>query len=554
MTFGNLGPGVVFAGLAVLAIGFYLLQRLRVRYRPITVETTLFWKEALEEARARVLVKRFRHPWAYALVLAIAAFLWLALAGPELGAGAPRRHLILIDGSRAMVAEGRFEAAVALAEDASRGLPSAARSVVLCADRPRSLLLPGENPLLLRARLGAFVPTESRPRFEELLADYARVAAAPPLDVILVGDGELDGAIVDRLPAGSSLKRLRPGGFAPRARLVDLGQAPARSGAVDRVDVLVRLALPERTDLTPRGRLDGLDLPAPEVGAEPALFVWRDLPARAQVLDVLLDDRPLGRLLLDDRRPLPYALDEELPAALRAALAADPGLLRDDEHAEVVVRRHGNELGAGLPAFEVDDMAAGGAAFRFRHQDGDDSELILGELVDELGLARLDGAELAARLQRDLGVTVTAGGSRGLTIWTELLDEERGFTRSLEFPVFVARGLRWLAGRREAPARVAVAEPIRLASGPVEPPAPAGPAADVLDDDYLPLRGGRHVDARGQAVEASLLEPVTAAALAELVESDDAGTGGLDLFETLVLLALALLALEWFLVQTSRIP
>ena len=58
MSFANLsGLGVVL-GVAGLAGALFLLQRLRVRYQPKRVVTTLFWKEALEEARARVLVRR----------------------------------------------------------------------------------------------------------------------------------------------------------------------------------------------------------------------------------------------------------------------------------------------------------------------------------------------------------------------------------------------------------------------------------------------------------------------------------------------------------------
>ncbi len=51
MNFTLLSSGVIFAGLAFLVLALFMLQRLRVRYRPLTVETTLFWKEALEEAR-----------------------------------------------------------------------------------------------------------------------------------------------------------------------------------------------------------------------------------------------------------------------------------------------------------------------------------------------------------------------------------------------------------------------------------------------------------------------------------------------------------------------
>ena len=75
MNFANLPLGWALLGVAALAVGLFALQRLRVRHRPVEVETTLFWQQALEESRARVLTQRFRHPWAYALVLAIALLL-----------------------------------------------------------------------------------------------------------------------------------------------------------------------------------------------------------------------------------------------------------------------------------------------------------------------------------------------------------------------------------------------------------------------------------------------------------------------------------------------
>jgi hypothetical protein len=81
-------PGVL-AGIAVLAGVLYALQRLRVRHRAVTVVTTLFWRVAAEEAPARTLRERFRHPWAYLLILVILCLLWLAWAGPEWTQGDP---------------------------------------------------------------------------------------------------------------------------------------------------------------------------------------------------------------------------------------------------------------------------------------------------------------------------------------------------------------------------------------------------------------------------------------------------------------------------------
>ncbi|MEM7386099.1 MAG: BatA domain-containing protein, partial [Verrucomicrobiota bacterium] len=83
MSLANISPLLFLLGLLVVAGLLFLLQRLRVKYRDVEVVTTLFWKQAIEESRARVLVRKFRHPWAYLLALAIGALLWLAVAEPQ---------------------------------------------------------------------------------------------------------------------------------------------------------------------------------------------------------------------------------------------------------------------------------------------------------------------------------------------------------------------------------------------------------------------------------------------------------------------------------------
>ena len=105
----GLAAGTILAGLAAIAGVLFLLQRLRVRHRPVLVISTLFWRAAVEEARARVLVERFRHPLVYLFLLAICAFLWLAAAGLDGEDRDGRRHLVLVEGSAAAgVTEARL--------------------------------------------------------------------------------------------------------------------------------------------------------------------------------------------------------------------------------------------------------------------------------------------------------------------------------------------------------------------------------------------------------------------------------------------------------------
>jgi hypothetical protein len=103
MTFANL-PGVwVIAGLATLAAALFVLQQLRTRYRDVTVVTTIFWRQVKDEAPVRTLRERFRHPWAYALVLAI-ALVWLSRRSRIHPDGRWRVPLLVLDGSAGMAA------------------------------------------------------------------------------------------------------------------------------------------------------------------------------------------------------------------------------------------------------------------------------------------------------------------------------------------------------------------------------------------------------------------------------------------------------------------
>ena len=57
--------------LAALTAGVLAaLQYLRVRPRRTRVVTSLFWRQAVEQAKARTLFERFRHPRTYLLLLA----------------------------------------------------------------------------------------------------------------------------------------------------------------------------------------------------------------------------------------------------------------------------------------------------------------------------------------------------------------------------------------------------------------------------------------------------------------------------------------------------
>ena len=151
----------------------FALQQLRVRHREVEVVTTLFWREAVEERSARILRRRFRHPWAYALLLAIAALIWLLVSGPARTAAEGTRHVVLLDGGAAMSRDGRFDEAAARAGELAGALPSTRREVRLVAGAVETVLAPGEDLPLLEARLRDRGPVAAPGGFAAALLELA---------------------------------------------------------------------------------------------------------------------------------------------------------------------------------------------------------------------------------------------------------------------------------------------------------------------------------------------------------------------------------------------
>ena len=99
MSFALLSTFAVLLGILALAIGLWLSQLLRVQHREVEVISTLFWQSALEETRARVFTRRFRHWPAWLLLVAIASLLWMLLAQPQTEAVNSMQHVVLLDRS-----------------------------------------------------------------------------------------------------------------------------------------------------------------------------------------------------------------------------------------------------------------------------------------------------------------------------------------------------------------------------------------------------------------------------------------------------------------------
>lgn len=579
MSLLNLSPFFLLLGIAALAGILYWLHRLRVRHRDQQVVTTLFWKEAIEETRARVLSVRFRHLLVYLFLLAICSLLWLGLAEPHRSRPGERDHWLLLDASAAMASGTRFDDSVALLEEQLETLPPDARRVVLCASRSVCLLAPGEPGFLLGERLSNWKPEACPSTLEWHVRHIAQTQRdGRPVTITLVGSGVVRPALLDLLPETVEVRRLgrsasaSSSGVASRnCGITGLGVAPARSGAWDRVDVLVERQ--GSIDLAPTLfiRLDGVPL-ATEVERVPTddgeQVHLRELPALGQLLEVVqsnagsapddlgFDD--VASLRLPLRHRIGVWVSPSLQPVLGPLLAADAGVERistaERGTADISILEAGAaDPPSGLVLRFVADTDQE-AAVLLRHESSRDSQEVLLETFDRLGLRADETKALAQATGREIRIVAEPSEAREIRVWNSLVTESLGFVHSRSFPLFVALSVRWLAGVEDYPHTVAVGEPLPGRAAAVQDP--QGRTIDPVGASFVPPRAGAFQMGDGEQWVASLADRDSTRVAREAVEGDPVRAGtqsGFSWATTLVLLALGLLALEWFLFRSGRI-
>ena len=511
MILRHFGPALLLGGLLLTVGMLFLLQRLRVRHRRLEVPTTLFWREAREEIRARVLVERFRHWKAWLLLVGAAALLWLGAADPRLPAPPSERNLILLDGSAALAWEARRAEVVETLLADLEDLDPEVREVWWSGSRPARLLAPGEPLPLLEERLEGLEAEAVPARLEEAAAAALAAAEARPGALWIYGDGAFDPAALAGSLEGVELRRRETGRrTGANQGLVAAGVAAAASGRADRLDLLAATT-GSAVEADPA-------LPVPETAGEAGgrrVFRFRDLPAdgreirlRAASGDALaLDDA--GRLRLPERPPLRVFVAPGVPLPLQQAVLAAPGVegVASVEAAEVVLRRAEDGRGSGLPALVVDPEEGPGLRLRAPAPARD----LLARAPAWLGLGELDALALAEARGRELRLVAEEGEVREVALAWDLLLPETGLIESRAFPALVGRALAWLAPR---------------------PPASAA-EVEVLGD---PVASG-----------------AAPAGLAASAAAPDSG-GGFEPAVLFLLLALALLLLEDRLYRRGRVP
>jgi hypothetical protein len=581
MNFATFSWPWVVGGLAALAAGLYVLQILRIRYREVTVVSTLLWRKAMQEAPVRKFWQHFRHPWAYLLILAICATIWLALAEPQ-----PERdedgsfHVLVLDGSAGMAAAGRYQQALAALMDQVDALPSRQRQVLWSGADTRTLLNPGEDVLLLERRLENLLPQAAPANVERLLGELSVTRRGQQnTEVLLFGAAPVRPAVLAALPEHLRVRRayeVTP--LTNNAGITALGAADAQSGAWDRVDVFLQVqsaagAAVAAADLVIE--LDGAPLsvalqPAPggENNGGNKGWLLADLPAQGGLLTVQLTRE--DELALDNTASLrlpskPY-IDVQLSASLdpllRAVLGADPAVRLTAGDASLVIRRQGEDIGATLPALEFVGAGAQPQAFLLTYPEAFDTEAYFTDAVRAIGLTQIDAMALADVADRPIEVSMQAGSQWKLSLWQELLTEDFNFTRSRAFPLFIANAVRWLAGIPAAYPYAAAGRPL-LADAPersVHVVDAQGRPIDPLGVAFVPEQAGElTLDAGARPLAVSLLDPATTAggevsALEVAAGAAAGGVSGHHWVTVLLLLALMLIGLEWYGYRKGRMP
>ena len=579
MSFPSIPWPALLAGWGAIAAGLFLLQRLRVRHRELEVVTTLFWREAVEDTRARVFVRSFRHPWAYLLFLAVASLLWFAASGLRLERDTGEQHVLVLDGSAGAGWAGRFEAARELLLEDAAALPAERREVWWCGASARLLLRRGEHVRLLEERLAGLAPEAAPSRAEARLLAWAEREPEQATELRFYGDAPLRPEWLAALPDRAEVVR-RAAEAAPRAGnrgFLSAGLAEAASGRWDRVDLRLELAGdPDGLAVSLDGQPAQLPFRRLPDAAGPGRAVLRfdELPARGQLLRLALpggdglaaDDAV--ELVLPVRPPIRALLSPTLPEGLRALVASDPAVQVVEADAALVLRRAGESLGAGLPALELTGVAQSDFAFLVRGAGAGSADAFLNRVYRRLGFAEIDALSLASGLERPVRLGVETGApAPAVVVWDAVMEPPSSFPSSRSYPLFVARCLRWLAGGDELLPVAAAGEGLEswAAAAPVDDPASASRAAWEAADGrrlepvgaaFVPPAAGLYRGERGR-LAVSLLDGAATLPLpaASLAAADPGAEGaGLPAWSWLVLLALALLLFEWHAFHRGRLP
>ena len=543
---------VAGAGLLGLAVLLYFMQRLRVRQTPLVVETTLFWREVLDDTRARIFVQRFRHPWVYALLLGIVSLLWLSFAQLEPRDESGGRHIVLLSPFSLRSAADRDALKNAIL-DSVEAMPASRRQVLFCGDELRTLLLPDEDTALLQRRLEDLEDNGHEATLLIALEDLRPfLESGDTLHV--AGDLKISGTFENALSEGVKIEAMDIPGERPAAGIKALGWAAAASGRWGFVDILVRIDDQGDGRAVPAAFLE--DRPwggTVEPGRAAGEMVFRDVPATGEVFRVHPRGAAPRSLTLPDRKPVGVWVAPGIPAVLVRAVKADPGLaVVPRERARVLIVPTENMVEDERPVLSLCNEEEQVDAILAMGRLEERAEAVLDSLFYSLGLAEIDASDLASARGRRVTMGCRPGSRRRLSLWKSLVSDEFNFIHSRAFPLFVGAALRWLNAVPEPPQFITTGEPLHEVRGALT--SPAGVPLDPLGDSFVPLGEKPALTSGRKPLFALPLDSRDIAGDPATLSAAAAAGFHMSMVTAMLLLAFFLLGLEWVLYRKGRIP
>ena len=436
MSFALLSTFAVLLGILALAIGLWLSQLLRVQHREVEVISTLFWQSALEETRARVFTRRFRHWPAWLLLVAIASLLWMLLAQPQTEAVNSMQHVVLLDRSAENATTRTAD--LQLAIERASSLPANAREIIAVDGYLNTLLAAGESAEQVSMRIDE-TDDPSPPGLQWAIESLSsRATSEQPLSIHVVGDSPIDKRFLDAIDSNVSVFRVdRPESKPGIARLQTFGIADSASGKWDEVDVSIGFNPQIPLDATQIAvSIDDQPIKQLLLAVDETNFELTSIAANGGILNVNVAGDSVGSFTLPLRQPIRVSLDGDVPEALRELVALDPACQIVASAAEV-------RIGTGEDAnlrLSPDDQPA----FLIQ-SDHDDPNAALDKLVDTLALKQIDAMAIAEKSDRVVDVQVLSADQRSVAIWEKLFTPSFDFQESRACPILIARSIRWIA-------------------------------------------------------------------------------------------------------------
>jgi len=442
--------GIPFWAVASIAVGaagaLAVLHLLRVRRRQVRVVTTMFWRQAAEESRARSLIERFRYPLTWAMLTLICALIALALGKPVMDAERGSPTVVVLDAGASMDVGTRM----ADARDAVRKhvAGSGRVAVIAAAPEPRLLLAFDESPAALADRLAAQNPaagpsdTAAALRLARSLAsgetkanillvtDRPQPGVQDDVQVVTVGDPTANAAIVGAQFEPDAANPLR-GTF--RCRIAYWGRQPG--------------------EVTWEG---GAQTMQPGQTHD---IVMPDEAADGRTLSITINDGSLPAdnslaFRLPKRKPIRVAAIGVMPRALAAVVVAAPELtlVEDAADADVLIVAGPGDVPESTPTLAIvtdEDPPQKAAPLQ-----GVEASALTGDLDFEGALCR---SFAPMRTADGIEPLLTAGDAVVATLNTRdtvpsirveksLMAADAAAPRRIAFAIFCTRALRHLAG------------------------------------------------------------------------------------------------------------